>query len=352
MKKKLRTILILCFASIAAVFLLFILTTTWNHREGSFIRFFPPHVATELQTLNLGTNAYYIAGTYKEKLYLGNELVPSDLLHTNFELRDTMHGTIKFAAADATSSLQAFVTDSFLIASNFVSHRVLKGTLQTLQPAAWLADSGRIADGIPISSSSFIMKSIRRGLHRWDLQKKSQNTSFPVETPKLLEDQVDGIFSTDGMLNANAEGNLLVYVYYYRNQYICCDTNLHVLFKGKTIDTNTIAKIKLATIQSENKTTFAAPPFMVNKLSCISGHWLFVNSTIKSVNELTKNFQSSSTIDVYDLQNGKYKFSFYLPDYHQKKIRNFRVFNNRLFALYDRWLVEYSLQGIYFTSKS
>jgi len=352
MKNKLRIIFILTAASASTIFLLFIITTRWNHRQGSFIRFFPPHIANELRTLNFGTNAYYIAGEYRDRIYLGNELMPSDLLTTNFALRDTTHLHIQFPTNETSSPLQIFVRDSLLIVSNFALRHILKGNLQTLQPTVWLRDSATIADGVPVSNASFITKSIDRRRHRWDLRKKSQHVDSTKIPATILEDQVDGIFSTDGILNADTKENLLVYVYYYRNQYICCDTNLHVLFKGKTIDTNTIAKIKLATIQSENKTTFAAPPFMVNKLSSISGHWLFVNSTIKSVNELTKNFQSSSTIDVYDLQNGKYKFSFYLPDYHQKKIRNFRVFNNRLFALYDRWLVEYSLQGIYFTSKS
>jgi hypothetical protein len=121
------------------------------------------------------------------------------------------------------------------------------------------------------------------------------------------------------------------------------DTNLNLQYRGKTIDTVSKAKIKVARVSSDNSLTMAAPPLTVNANSCVSHNWLFVHSNLQAKNENAEMFNAASVIDVYNLNNGVYKCSFYIPDYGNKKIRDFWVSGNNLFALNDHYLTTYSL---------
>src|SRR5205814_1160866 len=111
----------------------------------------------------------------------------------------------------------------------------------------------------------------------------------------------------------------------------------------KTIDTTSHARIKVSQIESKNMDTLSAPPVTVNKGGCVSGDYIFINSGLLSNNEEKKGFDRCSVIDVYNLKNGEYRFSFYLPDYDKKKISDFRVFNKTLVAIYDHFLYSYQL---------
>ena len=50
-----------------------------------------------------------------------------------------------------------------------------------------------------------------------------------------------------------------------------------------------------------------------------------------------------SMIDVYAVADGKYQFSFYLPDFRGFKVRDFKVYGQSLYALYDHYLYKYQL---------
>jgi len=134
-----------------------------------------------------------------------------------------------------------------------------------------------------------------------------------------------------------------LYIYFYRNQFICLDTNLNIIYTGRTIDTNSVAKIKLAEIKSENKKTFFTPPKVINKFNCVAGESIFINSTLNANNEDNSFFRTHSAIDVYSLKTGRYCYSFYLPEIEGKKIQSFRVIDKTLIAIQGRYLVTYTL---------
>ena len=57
-------------------------------------------------------------------------------------------------------------------------------------------------------------------------------------------------FGKDGSLNYSSKLSKLVYTYRYRNQYVVMDTCMSLIHRGFTIDSNSIAKIKLSKIDS------------------------------------------------------------------------------------------------------
>ncbi|MDP4128910.1 MAG: hypothetical protein Q8918_01050 [Bacteroidota bacterium] len=165
----------------------------------------------------------------------------------------------------------------------------------------------------------------------------------------LLQKQIDGIFDTDGMLHFDQSLNQLVYVYFYRNQYIVMDTNLRVQCRGKTLDSNSKAKISVTYIPSDDETTMSMPPFSVNKLSAVDEDYLFIQSALMAVNEDKNAFRNNSAMDVYNLKKQLYEFSFYLPSTANNKMQSFKVSHQKLIALHGPYLEVYQINPGYLT---
>ena len=119
---------------------------------------------------------------------------------------------------------------------------------------------------------------------------------------------------------------------------------MKLLYTGKTIDTISHARIKVSKIASDGTITMAAPPLRVNKGACANDRYLFINSNLNANNEPYDVLDSADIIDVYDLDNGKYKLSFYLPNLGGKKVNDVKVYGNRLVAWYGRYLTVYQLK--------
>jgi hypothetical protein len=92
----------------------------------------------------------------------------------------------------------------------------------------------------------------------------------------------------------------------------------------------------------------AAPPMPVNRRSHSYKHWLFVISNVQALNEIQSEFETSSVVDVYDLNHHQYAFSFYLPDEAGEKVRHLFVQNHTLYALYDGIVQSYRINPRYF----
>jgi len=167
--------------------------------------------------------------------------------------------------------------------------------------------------------------------------------------PDLLVKQIDGVFCVGGTMQFDRGLNRLVYVYFYRNQYLVMDSTLCLLGKGNTIDTTTVAKIRIGNIESTNSRTMAAPPLMVNRKSAVYRDWLFVNSSLLARNEHPDALEEARVIDVYSITQRRYRFSFYVFHYDGKeKMREFSVCGNRLIALFETHLQLFDLTPQYF----
>ena len=136
----------------------------------------------------------------------------------------------------------------------------------------------------------------------------------------------------------------IIYVYNYRNQFLCLDTNLNLLYRSKTIDTVSQANIKVSGISSDNVITMSKPPLIVNKSSFVSNNFLFINSQLMADNDIVNFFKSSSTIDVYSMILKKYLYSFYLRDYDGLKIKDFIVSEKQLIATSGNNILVYKLE--------
>jgi hypothetical protein len=206
-------------------------------------------------------------------------------------------------------------------------------------------------EGVPfnesniISGQSFALRIYDRSQKTNILVKSTSNPNVIKRFPGILTGIGDGVFSLDGQLVQDSHSKNMVYVYFYRNEYIYLDTNLNILMKKHTIDTVRTPQIKISEINSEQKTTFSSPPLTVNKTCCTDSNLLFINSKLKANNEFEESFSGSSVIDIYSLKNGEYLYSFYIPDDNHVKMRSFQVYNHKLVALYDHTIMTFNIQN-------
>lgn len=339
--KRLLSIVGCFFASIMVVVALFVSSYSLMHRPNSFVRLLPPHKIIPGPILDLKKTGYYFAGFNNRAVCLGNFYIPNSILSIGSNLTDSITQKLQF------SRKVSLLNGSFSIVEDS-SVFVLDGN----QPALF---SGNLLNGNELKASkppffnksvcvgkrSFVLRSVIDG-NNMLIKCRSDSTGFKLGNT-VLKKQVDGIFCTDGYLIKTPDSKRVFYIYHYRNQFLCSDTNLNQIYAGKTIDTNAHAKIKVSYIKSTSQTTLSAPPVYVNKQAAANNKFLFIVSGLKADNEKGSLQEGFSTIDVYEVQNGRYQFSFYLPDFNKKRLTDFRVDGQSLYALYDRYLYKYQL---------
>ena len=343
MNKKVVPLLSIFFSSVIGVTVLFISSKKSDSISNDFNRHFALEPLGNLNILDLRYNSYYIAGITSNHIYLGNVTASMHLLEADLLTMDTTHLrlNIKDFEKHKIRSLKLKVDPPYFYFMDGVMPGIFRGNLTDGQAKRYMYDSVFFTDSAPISPASFALRMVSSGSNQYSLAKiTAESPKFRV-FPNVLEKQVDGLFCTDGMMHYNKQLAWLVYLYYYRNQFICMDSSLNLLYRGNTIDTVSQAQIKVAEIKSDKSITMAAPPFIVNKHSAVYADWLFIHSNLLAQNEDKKVFDQSSVIDVYHLKTGEYQFSFYLPDYKGKKIKSFQVTDGKLVALSDHYLLIY-----------
>lgn len=346
-----RTILLIAanlLFSVSLVAALYVFSDKINRLKNGFVRFFPPHAVLNMKTLDIKYNSYYVAGLTQGHIYLGNYMQPTWLKIIDYNLTDSQTVFLNPPENEpiAWKILRVAVDSPNVFMMEGLSPKIVQFKLGQLTPVMVPIGKVNFDLALPYSGASLAVRTYDKTSKSNVLGKVSATTGVIDLKKNVLQNQQDGLFSVDGAMSYDNSTGLLTYVYFYRNQFVCMDTNLNVLYRGRTIDTTSYAKIKVGTIQSENSRTFAAPPLTVNRVSCTANGWLFINSQLIANNEDPANFNKNFVIDIYNLQNGQYKYSFYLPGYRNEKLLNFQVRNRKLIAVYEHTLITFDISII------
>lgn len=342
--RKVFTKVSLIFVSVIGVILLLsvLLKSRENSIKNNFERVFHHNKAKLLGALDLKYNSFTLAGISANNIYLGNTTAPALVIRTNHQLTDTTHLRIDFQDEFQYSSLSLTVDSPDFYVMDGITPITFAGNLNDLVAEPLMKDNFYFVDYEPLSPTSFTFRSYSPRFGKYVLAKKRTDTLVEKFAPNLLEKQVDGLFCTDGMLHYDKGTSRIVYVYYYRNQFISMDSSLNLEYRCNTIDTVSRANIKLVTLD-KGETTLAAPPLIVNKKSFVSDDLLFILSGLIADNEDKELYGRNSVIDAYSLEDKAYQFSFYIPDFKNKKMRDFKVHDKTLVALYEQHLVTFEL---------
>lgn len=351
MKKPILILTCCLIFSAALVVVLYALSDNQIRKHNSFLRIILKNPFNNIGGMDLKFNSYYLSGASNDKLYLGNYTAPLHLLTSNFQLTDTQSVVLSIHNIEKLKykSPRLSVVPPYFYIMDGSMPSLYRGDLREGQADSFMFDKAAyFIDAIPVGTSTFAIRTTSSLTQELALGKIIPDTPYVKVDTTLLQKQIDGKFCTDGMLLYDRELARIVYLYNYRNQYIVADTSLNLLYRGTTIDTVTYAQIATANISSDKTYTMAAPPLSVNDASCVANGLLFVKSPLLSKNETEETFRRMSVVDVYDLKEGAYKFSFYVPKFDGKSFEEFKVSDNKLIVRYAQRIETYQLNPQYF----
>lgn len=274
--------------------------------RASFERNFPvakPVAAKAM--LDLGYNSFYIAGITRSHIYLGNYTAPTHLVITDHRLRNAEHVKLRInvGTTKTTSGRYKVAVDSpYFYVLNGAVPEILRGEIDERRAGKFLPfDSAFFVESVNISANSFALRSYSLKTGGYALARLQPDSPYFQFRYGLLQKQIDGLFCVDGKLDYDPQLNRLVYLYFYRNQYVVMDTSLNLIHRYNTIDTFSRARLKVAHLRS-GSSVLATPSSVVNGISCVYGKRLFIKSRLMAKNESEEMFKTNSDIDVYDLE--------------------------------------------------
>lgn len=332
-------------SGITVIVVLFYMSEDIIHHRNNFVRRLPEQFPQE-HDIDLGFNSYYFAGTVNGKVYLGNKTAPLLLTETDASLKNKKEIVIKLNSLNFPfRSLNIQVYSKYFFASDGTVPVIFRGKTGEWKAVQQKGIKRRFSNPVFTDSVTTAFRTDKANAQSI-LGEYSVSLNQVKLNSTLLQKQIDGIFDIDGILNYDPYTNQIIYIYYYRNQYLVADSKLNLLYRGKTIDTISKAQIKVAYNKARNERKLAAPPLTVNKNATVYKGLLFVNSTLIGKFEDEKMWKQASIVDVYDLKHGSYLVSFYVYNVDGERLGRFAVEGNTFFGLIGTHLVSYKLSDI------
>ncbi|PZR19105.1 MAG: hypothetical protein DI539_15140 [Flavobacterium psychrophilum] len=313
-------------------------------KSNPFIRKFVPATARKGKLLDLKYNTYYFAGINDKKIYLGNSKAFQRITQIDTALTSIQVHDITFPTTDDKYIyLKLNVGPSDFYYYDGTVPEIIWGSKKDWKIKSFEKTPEFFNNAAIIDSSSIITRNVNPKTGKNYLSRQELQISKAFNSQSVLTTQVDGVFDTDGDMFYEERWKKFIYVYRYRNQYLITNPQLEHLSKGKTIDTNSIAKIKVGTSRQSGFSQLSAPPLVVNKYSTVYKNLLFIQSVNLGRFEPTNMRKESSTIDVYNMKNGKYIASFYVYHEQDKKLRTFAVYEDAFYAMVGTSIIKYNL---------
>lgn len=338
-------LIILFTSAIALVVALFLMSEDIIQHRNNFVRRLPEQFSKE-HDIDMGFNSYYFAGAYNGKVYLGNVTAPLLLTEVDTALKNKKEIVIKLNKMNFPfRSLHIQVYSNYFFASDGTVPVIYRGKTGQWNAVQLPGINRTFANPVFTDSISIAFRTHKANVESV-LGTNTIGSKSVKLNPALLQKQIDGIFDTDGVLNYDPYTDQVVYLYYYRNQYIVTDPKLNLIHRGNTIDTISKAQIKVAVNTSRNETKLAAPPMVVNKNACIYKGLLFVNSALMGKFEDEKMWKQASIVDVYDLKNRSYIVSFYVYNIDGKRLSRLAVEGKNFYGIVGTHLVSYKMSNI------
>ncbi|MGV8815781.1 MAG: MauE/DoxX family redox-associated membrane protein [Gelidibacter sp.] len=355
-KKRNRAFLkvgVFTFLGVAIVCLIFLSSEKQNKRNNAFIRRYMPHPIEQIGTLTLKSNSYYIAGMSEKKMYLGNYNAPLYMTTIDSSLQQSDPVRIQIDSTHLPyRKVKLSINPPFFYLGDGTVPVIFRGYTSTWKASVFsyrdaYFSSFTVVDSVSIGITT---KSTAKAYNALGLLHKIGDSIIDLN---LVEDLLigklnNGTFDTDGVLLWNSTERKFIYLYFYQNTYEILDKDLVYWSSGKTIDTINTPILDIAHYSAKKQFELGGKSVLVNRLGATYGDKLFIQSDRLGRYESDKVLRSASIIDVYNIKDTSYVFSFYL--YHQrgKNLSEFRIYKNLLVAIVDDQIWLYRLKPEYF----
>lgn len=345
---KLKSIISAVLISTSLIVILYLSSEKIMHSENPFLRRYPTHPAEFSNTADLKFNSYYFAGYSSTKIYLGNYTTPSKILSFNTNLQRPQNNVITFDPKNIPFKIvTAHVSGSYFYLMDGSVPKVFRGEIKNWTITNELKGIPFFTKALPADSSTIVFRTNKgkKLTNVIGISSSGTNPKINYRT-NLLKAQNDGVFDTDGTLLFSEKLQKIVYLYYYRNEFITADKKGELVSTGNTIDTIKHAKIKVTALKNGNEFAISSPPFVVNPHADVYQNLLFVHSAVKGRNENEILWKKSFIIDVYNINKSIYLFSF--PIYHtnSNKLVSLMATASHIYAIIGNDLVAYEYRDI------
>ncbi|WP_177760575.1 MauE/DoxX family redox-associated membrane protein [Flavobacterium sp. I3-2] len=337
-------VIVTLFISCLVVISLFFTSEHLMKKENPFVRRFIPHHIDKAEYLDLGVNSYYIAGLTQDTIYLGNYTAPLLITAISRDLKTKVEHQIKLDETERSfrSLLVRIQNDTFFVSDGSIPI-IYRGDTSNWYAHKFMTETIYFSLLQPLTENTFLFRSQRasNGEHVLGKLLVTDTVSFELYED-ALQKQIDGVFDTDGQLVTDQKTQQGIYTYTYRNQYLVYHSQSNTFTQGKTIDTTTLAKIKVSQLADGTK-KMGAPPQKVNAKTYAYKGKLYIKSELLGKNEPKSMWNQASIIDVYDYNKNEYLYSFYAYDHQKDKIKEFALNDLYFFGLVGNELVKYEL---------
>ncbi len=315
-------------------------------QENNFTRRFLMHPVLKTKSIALENNTYYFAGSDNQKVYLGNRTMPQNLLTVDslFQKRPNLKIHLDLKKYPYKKIEVKVYGNNYFIYDGTVPV-ISRGQLSRPETEVIsykdaffsqieIINSNRMA----IRALSSTTKNLTLGLLTIEKNGKNKVQLFP----QLLEKQSDGVFDSDGNLSSDPKSSKVTYIHAYRNQFIVMDSTMKLQRRLSTIDTTTIAQIKVTSL-SDGRFKMSKPALLVNGNAKIFNGLLFNPAYLRGQHEPVKRWKESRTIDVYNINKQEYIGSIYIDHYKDSEMSDFIVTDKHLYVIAGNQLIQYRL---------
>lgn len=342
-----RYVLLICIISVVAIIGYWSFSLiSFSNRRNDFQRKFIPAALTIIGKLPTGDSITEICGISQEHIYFQTKRFCS-ILTTDRRLEHSL--TIAYYHSDDLKMKSRFecIVDSpnaYIFSGN--KPAVIYGKVNGV-PQQFNFPLSVFSRCVAIPGGSFVFRGFDTSIHSSDMvffKGNPSNGTVALEHNLTVYENAAGIPS-DGLLHFDQSNNALVFIYFYKNQFLCFDTNLNKKYLGRTIDTVSTNAIRSDAYRGNHylKITSNTPRHTINKQSCVFNGLLFNNSTLKADNETLSTFKNNDVIDIYSIKAGAYIGSFYIPHFDGAHLQRFKVGANILVVLYKHQIITYKL---------
>lgn len=312
-------------------------------KNNPFIRRFIQGSAVRSGAYLLPNNLYYFAGKGNGKIYLANTAAPLYITEIDTALQIRKRYKIELDNYKYPfKNVQVQVRPPFFYLMDGTVPIIFKGNISDWKGAG-TTSVPYFSKAENTSPNSFTYRGVDKDhayfLGQFSIGKQTLN----IIKKGLLKKQIDGFFDCDGMLHYDVEQKQLIYLYYYRNQFLVADSALNLRQESRTIDTTEHARLKVAHIKDLGERKLAAPPYIVNIMSTTAQDRLFVNSAIIGRFEDRDMWKNASIVDIYDITHKKYLSSIYIYNKNKLKMDDMMLSGSNLYVLTGQHLERYKL---------
>lgn len=235
---------LLTLIGIGTIKILLQISESKQFQRNNFVRIFPPVAVKRENTADLKYNSYYFAGADQHNYLFRQYTAPALVLELDSILKNRQRHYITLTHDESNfAPRQLCVLDSFFYLIDGATPYIFRGKTRDWKAELKMKNTSEFSIAEVIDSTQIVFRALDNKNNENILGTIKFAAGRAPESKyhsELLQKQIDGIFDTDGTMQYNSYLKKIVYIYYYRNEFIVTDKDLNLYYRGNTIARKTI----------------------------------------------------------------------------------------------------------------